>query len=155
MFKDLFKDLDKRELAARAVMGFFAGGLGTYLNRVLVRVVEVWPVFHFRSAGPMVTLLAQDWPLMAKASLIFGCIYAIFCMAVPKHLAAATVFFMGVLVVAGRAYVIDGLQIANVYDDLGWIAMHALVRAVLIILVYWLLQTFIAGRFRRPASYAA
>ncbi len=143
----MFKDLDKTKLAARAVTGFLAGALGTYINRVLVRIIEVWPVFHFDSGHPLMTLLSQDWPYMAKASLIFGLVYGIFCMCVPRHLVLATVLFMGVLVFAGRAYVIDGLQLTSVYDDALWIFMHAAVRAPLILLVYWLLRALVVRRF--------
>jgi hypothetical protein len=143
----MFKDLDKTTLAARAITGFLAGALGTYINRVLVRIVEVWPVFHFDSGRPLVTLLSQDWHYMAKASLIFGLIYGIFCMCVPSHLVLATIVLMGVLVLAGRAYVIDGLQLTNVYDDSLWILMHASIRAALILLVYWLLRALVVRRF--------
>jgi hypothetical protein len=143
----MLKELDMTRLAARAVTGFFAGALGTYINRVLVRIVEVWPVFHFGSARPLVMLLSQDWPYMAKACLIFGLVYGIFCMCVPSHLVLATVVFMGVLVLAGRAYMIDGLQLANVYDDSLWILMHISIRAALILSVYWLLRALVVRRF--------
>jgi hypothetical protein len=148
----MFKELDKRELAARTIAGFLAGSLGTYINRVLVRIAEVWPVFHFDSLGPMRILLGQDWPLMAKACLIFGFVYAIFCMCVPRHLVPATLIFVGVLVLAGRAYVIDGLQIVNVYDDAGWIALHAAVRTALLLLVYWLARRFVVSRLSKPSA---
>jgi hypothetical protein len=143
----MFKELDKTKLAARAATGFLAGALGTYINRVLVRVVEVWPVFHFDSGRPLVTLLSQDWPYMVKASLIFGLVYGLFCICVPSHLVLATVVFMGVLVLAGRAYMVDELQLTHVYDDSLWILMHASVRAALLLLVYWLVRRLVVRRF--------
>jgi hypothetical protein len=146
----MFESMDKTRLAARAGTGFFAGAFGTYVNRVLVRIVEIWPVFHFRSFSPLVELLSQDWPLMAKACLIFGSVYGVFCMFVPRHLVLATVVLMGVLVLLGRAYVIDGLQFTTVVNDIGWIAMHAAVRAALILLVYWLLRAFVVRRWAGP-----
>jgi hypothetical protein len=146
----MFNDIDKSRVAARAVTGFFAGALSTGLNRVLVRFVEVWPVFHFKSGQPMEMLLAQDFPFMAKASLIFGVIYGIFCACVPRHLVPATVLLMGVLVLAGRAYIYDGLQLGAVYDDALWIVLHVVVRTVLLLLFYWLLREFIGKRFAGP-----
>ena len=93
----MFKDLDKTKLAARAVTGFLAGALGTYINRVLGS--------RSLKSGRCSTLKrspAHDAPVarlahMAKASLIFGLVYGIFCMCVPHHLVLATVLFMGVL----------------------------------------------------------
>jgi hypothetical protein len=133
----MFNEFDKKQAAARAITGFLAGASGTYINRVLVRIVEVWPMFHFQSISPLETLLAQDWPNIAKASLIFGLIYGIFCFCVPRHLALATVLLMSVLVLAGRAYMIDGLGIAAVYDNFVWIVIHAAVRTALLLLAYW------------------
>lgn len=127
--------------------GLFRGIPRTYINRMLVRIVEVWPVFHFDSGRPLLTLLSQDWPYMAKASLIFGLVYGVFSMCVPRHLVLATILFMAVLVLAGRAYMIDGLQLTNVYDDSLWILMHVAVRAALLLLVYWLVRALVVRRF--------
>jgi len=146
----MFKEFDQKKAVARAVTGFVAGAVGTYLNRVLVRIAEVWQVFHFRSIGPLETLLSQDWPLITKASLIFGVIYGTFCLCVPSHLVPATALLMAILVLVGRAYMIDGFQFGAVYDDSIWIIMHASVRAALLLLVYWLLRALIVRRLAGP-----
>jgi hypothetical protein len=146
----MFDTIDKTTLAARAVTGFFAGVLGTYCNRVLVRIVEVWPVFHFRSLPPLATLLSQDWPFMAKASLAFGLVYGVFCLLIPRHLVLATVLFMAVLVPIGRAYFIDGLEFSAIMNDLGWIVFHAAVRAALLLLFYWLFRALVGRRVAGP-----
>jgi hypothetical protein len=57
---------------------------------------------------------------------------------------------MGILVLVGRAYVIDGLQFTTVVDDIGWIIMRAAVRAALILLVYWLLRALVGRRLAGP-----
>jgi hypothetical protein len=143
----MLNDFDKKQAAARAITGFLAGASGTYINRALVRIVEVWPVFHFQSLSPLETLLAQDWPNISKACLIFGLIYGAFCFCVPRHLVPATVVLMSALVFAGRAYLVDGLQIAAVYDDLVWIVMHVAVRTALLLFFYWLFRALIVRRF--------
>jgi hypothetical protein len=145
MFKD--NPWAATTMAARAATGLLAGFCGTYANRVLVRIVEVWPVFHFRSVPPLMTLLGQDWHFMAKASLIFAAIYGIFCALIPRHLVLATVLFMAILVPLGRAYLVDGMELAAIAHDIGWIIFHAAVRAALLLLFYWLFRAFVVSRF--------
>jgi hypothetical protein len=62
----MLNDFDKKQAAARAITDFLAGASGTYINRALVRIVEVWPVFHFQSLSPLETLLAQVFRRLRK-----------------------------------------------------------------------------------------
>ncbi len=146
----MFKELSGKTLAMRAVTGFIAGAVGAYLTRVLVRIDEVWPVFHGKSFGPLVQLLSQDGPLMLKACLIAGLIFGIFFMIAPRSLAlslVAAVLVMNVFVFVGRVYMAGGLGAAT---QAGALPLEAFVRgtlrAVLIVAIYWPLHALLVGR---------
>jgi hypothetical protein len=145
----MFEELSGKTLATRAVTGFVAGAVGTYLTRVLVRVYEIWPVFHGKSFGPLTQLLAQDGPLMIKACLIAGFIFGIFFMIAPRSRAlivVSAVLLMNVLVLAGRVYMAGGLELATQAGALPVEAfVRATLRAALIVAVYWPLRALFAG----------
>ncbi len=141
--------------AMRAVTGFVAGAAGACLTRVLVRIYEVWPIFHGKSFGPLVELLSEDGPLMVKACLIAGLIYGIFFMIAPRSLVlsvVSAVLLMNVLVLVGRVYMAGGLELATQAGALPLEAfVRATIRAALIVAVYWLLRAL----GRKPAAGAA
>jgi hypothetical protein len=146
----MFKDVSGKTLAMRAVAGFIGGAAGAYLTRVLVRIDEVWPIFHGQSFGPLAQLLSQDGPLMLKACLIAGLIFAIFFMIAPRSLALsliAAVVLMNVLVLVGRLYMAGGLEAATQAGALPPEAfVRGTLRAVLIVAVYWPLSALLVGR---------
>jgi hypothetical protein len=127
--------------AMRAVIGVVAGAAGACLTRVLVRIYEVWPIFHGKSFGPLVELLSEDGPLMVKACLIAGLIFGIFFMVAPRLLVlsiVSAVLLMNVLVLVGRVYMAGGLELATQAGALPLEAfVRATIRALLIVAVYW------------------
>jgi hypothetical protein len=157
MFKELSGEtelsgtgLSGKRWAMRAVTGFAAGVVGTYLTRVLVRIYEIWPVFHTKSFGPLLQLLSQDDPLMVKACLIAGVIFGIFFMIAPRSLGLSVVgavLLMNALVFVGRVYMAGGLEPAT---QAGALPIEAFVRATLrgalIIAVYWPLHALFVKR---------
>ncbi len=146
----MFKELDKGKLAARAVTGFVAGAIGAYVTRVLVRIYEVWPIFHGNSFRPLVELLSQDGPLMVKACLVAGLIFGIFFMVAPRSLVlnvVCAILLMNVLVFVGRVYMAGGLQAASQAGALPVEAfVRGTIRAGLILAAYWLLRAPFAKR---------
>src|SRR5215469_8939332 len=140
----MLKTLSVRVLARRAVTGFIAAVLGTYVTRVLVRVDEIWPIFHGKSFRPLIELLSQDAPLMLKACLIAGVIFGIFFMVAPRALvlsAVTAVLLMNVLVLVGRIYMAGGMQDAIAPGALPLDAfVRATIRALVIFAIYHLLQ---------------
>jgi hypothetical protein len=152
MFKELSgkTELSGNRWAMRAVAGFVAGVVGTYITRILVRIDEIWPVFHGKSFGPLVQLLSQDGPLMVKACLIAGLIFGIFFMIAPRSLVlgvVGAVLLMNALVLVGRVYMAGGLAAATQAGALPLEAfVRATIRAALIIAVYWPLRAFFPER---------
>jgi hypothetical protein len=139
--------LDRKDLAVRAAMGFSAGFIGAYITRVLVRISEVWPVFHARSLPPLEVLLGQDWPLMLKACLAAGLIYGIFFTLVSRHIILGAVLLMNALVLVARVYMAGGFQLARLSNALPVEAfVRATVRAAAVLVVYWLLRALFAKR---------
>jgi hypothetical protein len=143
-------ELSRTTLATRAVTGFVAGAVGTYLTRVLIRVYEIWPVFHAKSFGPLAQLLSQDGPLMVKACLIAGLIFGIFFMIAPRSRVlsvVSAVLVMNALVLAGRVYMAGGLELAAQAGALPIEAfVRATLRAALIVAIYWPLRALFARR---------
>jgi hypothetical protein len=112
----MFEESSGRTLAMRAVTGFVAGVIGTYLTRVVVLFHEVWPIFHGRSFGPLLQLLSQDGPLMVKACLVAGSIFGIFFMFALRSLVLTTagaVLLMNAVVLVGRIYMAGGFEVAT------------------------------------------
>ena len=143
-----------RTLAKRAVVGFVAAVIGTYATRVLVRIDEVWPIFHGKSFGPLIELLSEDTPLMLKACLFVGTIFGIFFMFAPRSLvlsAVGSVLLMNLLVLVGRIYMAGGFLEAVLPGALPLEAFaRATIRALVIFVIYRLLRIF----FERPTGQA-
>jgi hypothetical protein len=141
-------------LAKRAVVGFVAAVIGTYATRVLVRIDEVWPIFHGKSFGPLIELLSEDTPLMLKACLFVGTIFGIFFMFAPRSLvlsAVGSVLLMNLLVLVGRIYMAGGFLEAVLPGALPLEAFaRATIRALVIFVIYRLLRIF----FERPTGQA-
>src|SRR5271165_2250445 len=107
----VLQGLDWKTLAKRALLGFVAAVVGTYATRVLVRIDEIWPIFHGQSFSPLVELLTQDTPLMLKACLVAGVIFGTFFMFAPRSFllsAVCTVLLMNALVLVGRIFMAGG-----------------------------------------------
>jgi hypothetical protein len=140
----MLQGLSWRILAKRALTGFIAAVLGTYATRILVRVDEIWPIFHGKSLSPLVQLLTQDTPLMLKACLVAGVIFGIFFMLAPRSLALSAVgavLLMNALVLVGRIYMAGGLLDATLPGALPFEAFgRATIRALVIFLIYRLLR---------------
>jgi hypothetical protein len=141
-------------LAKRAVVGFVAAVIGTYATRVLVRIDEVWPIFHGNSFSPLIELLSEDTPLMLKACLFVGVIFGIFFMFAPRSLvlsAVSSVLLMNLLVLVGRIYMAGGFLEAVLPGALPLEAFaRATIRALVIFVIYRLLRIF----FERPTDQA-
>ena len=151
MFKGLTgKGLTGKTLAKQAIAGFAAAVIGTYVTRILVRIDEVWPIFHGKSFGPLLQLLTQDTPLMLKACLVAGVVFGIFFMVAPRSLvlsAIGAVLLMNVLVLVGRIYMAGGFGDAALPGALPLDAFaRATVRAFMIFLIYRLLRAVFEGR---------
>jgi hypothetical protein len=151
----MFEELTGKTLAKRAIAGFVAAVIGTYVTRILVRIDEVWPIFHGKSFGPLVQLLTQDTPLMLKACLIAGVIFGIFFMFAPRSFllsAVTTVLLMNALVLVGGIYMVGGFPEAMQPGALPYDAfVRATIRALVIFLIYRLLRAF----FERPTAAVA
>ncbi len=156
MFKGLIdKGLTGKTLAKRAIAGFAAAVIGTYVTRVLVRIDEIWPIFHGKSFGPLLELLSQDTPLMLEACLIAGVIFGIFFMVAPRSFmlsAVASVALMNLLVVVGRIYMAGGFADAALP---GALPLEAFARATIRALVIFLIYRLLRGFFERPRAAAA
>jgi hypothetical protein len=143
-------------LAKRAIAGFAAAVIGTYVTRVLVRIDEIWPIFHGKSLGPLMELLSQDTPLMLEACLIAGAIFGIFFMVAPRSFmlsAVGSVVLMNLLVVVGRIYMAGGFADAVLPGALPLEAfVRATIRALVIFLIYRLLRRFFE-RSRAAEAY--
>jgi hypothetical protein len=150
-----FLGMSGKTLAKRGAAGFVAAVLGTYATRVLVRVDEIWPIFHGKSFGPLVELLSQDTPLMLKGCLIAGTVFGIFFMVAPRSLlvsAVSAVVLMNLLVLVGRIFLAGGWQDAIQPGALPLEAFaRATIRALVIFAIYRLLRLF----FERPAPQAS
>jgi hypothetical protein len=152
----MLRGMSWKVLAWRAAAGFAAAVVGTYATRVLVRIDEVWPVFHGKSFGPLVELLSEDTPLMLKGCAVAGVVFGIFFMLAPRSFvlsAVGSVILMNVLVVVGRIYMAGGfleamLPGAMLYDAFA----RATIRALVIFLVYRLLRAFLE-RSKPAAAY--
>jgi hypothetical protein len=146
----MFDGADGKTLLLRGVTGFVAGIIGTYITRILVRIDEVWPVFHGKSFGPLVELLSQDGPLMLKACLIAGAIFAVFFVFAPRSFIlslVSAVLVMNLIVLIGRIYMAGGLQGAAQANALPLEAfIRATIRAVMISAAYVLLRPLTAVR---------
>jgi hypothetical protein len=146
----MLKHLNGKTLAKRAVAGFIAAVIGTYATRVLVRIDEVWPVFHGKSFGPLIDLLSEDTPLMLKACLLVGTIFGIFFMFAPRSLilsAVTSVLLMNALVLVGRIYMAGGLLEAILPGALPFDAFaRATIRALVIFVIYRLLRPLFEKR---------
>jgi hypothetical protein len=146
----MLKELTGKILAQRAIAGFAAAVIGTYVTRILVRIDEVWPIFHGKSFGPLLQLLTQDTPLMLKACLVAGVVFGIFFTVAPRSLvlsAIGAVLLMNVLVLAGRIYMAGGFGDAVLPGALPFDAFaRATIRAFVIFLIYRLLRAFFEGR---------
>jgi hypothetical protein len=146
----MLQGLTWRTLAKRAVTGFAAAIVGTYATRVLVRIDEIWPIFHGKSFGPLVELLSQDTPLMLKAGLVAGAIFGIFFMFAPRSFmlsAVGSVILMNLLVLVGRIYMAGGFADAVQPGALPLEAfVRGTIRALIIFLIYRLLRAFFEGR---------
>jgi hypothetical protein len=140
----MFDGADGKTLLLRGVTGFVAGMIGTYITRILVRIDEVWPVFHGKSFAPLVELLSQDGPLMLKACLIAGAIFAVFFALAPRSFVVSLVgaaLVMNLLVLVARIYMAGGLQGAAQAHALPLEAfIRGTIRAILIVVVYSLLR---------------
>ncbi len=151
----MLKGLSWKILAQRAATGFVAAIIGTYATRVLVRIDEIWPVFHGKSFSPLMELLSEDTPLMLKACLIAGVVFGIFFMLAPRSLllsAMGSVLLMNVLVLVGRIFMADGFLSATLPGALPLEAfVRATIRALVIFAVYRLLRAF----FERPKTALA
>ncbi len=143
-------------MAKRAIAGFAAAVIGTYITRVLVRIDEIWPVFHGKSFGPLMELLSQDTPLMLKACLIAGVIFGIFFMVAPRSFmlsAVGSVILMNLLVLVGRIYMAGGFADAALPGALPLEAFaRATIRALVIFLIYRLLRA-VFERSRAAEAY--
>jgi uncharacterized membrane protein len=143
----MLQGLSWKTLAERALIGFTAAVIGTYATRVLVRVDEIWPIFHGKSLSPLIELLTQDTPLMLKACLVAGVIFGIFFMLAPRSLALSAVgavLLMNVLVLVGRIYMAGGLLDATSPGALPYEAfVRATIRALVIFLIYRLLRAVV------------
>ena len=132
--------------------GFVAAVIGTYLTRVLVRIDEIWPVFHGKSFGPLIELLSEDTPLMLKACLFVGVIFGIFFMLAPRSFllsAVCSVLLMNALVLFGRIYMAGGFLDAMLPGALPFEAfVRATIRALVIFVIYRLLRVLFE---RQPA----
>jgi hypothetical protein len=149
----MLKGLGWKTLALRAVTGFAAAVIGTYATRVLVRMDEIWPVFHGKSFSPLIELLSEDTPLMLKACLVAGVIFGIFFMVSPRSLvlsAVGSVLLMNALVLFGRIFMAGGFLAAPGALPLEAFA-RATIRALVIFGVYRLLRVF----FERPKTAEA
>jgi hypothetical protein len=150
----MLQGMNWRTLAKRAVVGFVAAVIGTYATRVLVRIDEVWPIFHGKSFGPLIELLSEDTPLMLKACLFVGTIFGIFFMFAPRSLvlsAVGSVLLMNLLVLVGRIYMAGGFLEAVLPGALPLEAFaRATIRALVIFVIYRLLRIF----FERPTGQA-
>lgn len=146
----MLQGLNWQTLAKRGVIGFIAAVIGTYATRILVRIDEIWPIFHGKSFRPLIELLSQDTPLMLKACLIAGVIFAIFFMLAPRSLALSgigAVLLMNVLVLVGRIYMAGGVLGATLPGALPFEAFaRATVRALVIFVIYWLLCVILEKR---------
>ena len=142
----MLKGLSWTILAQRAITGFIAAVIGTYATRVLVRIDEVWPVFHGKSLGPLVELLTEDTPLMLKACLLAGVIFGIFFMFAPRSFmlsAVASVLLMNAVVLVGRVLMAGGIPEALLPGAVPYDAfVRGTIRALVIFLVYRLLRSF-------------
>ncbi len=143
----MLQGLSWQVLAKRAVIGFIAAVIGTYATRILVRVDEIWPIFHGKSFRPLIELLSQDTPLMLKACLIAGVIFGIFFMLAPRSLALSAVgavLLMNVLVLVGRIYMAGGVLGATLPGALPFEAfVRATIRALVIFVIYRLLRVIL------------
>jgi hypothetical protein len=151
----MLKGLNWKTLAKRALIGFIAAVIGTYATRVLVRIDEIWPIFHGQSFGPLVELLTQDTPLMLKACLVAGVIFGIFFMVAPRSFmlsAVGTVLLMNALVLAGRIYMVGGFPEAM---QAGAVPYDAFVRATIRALVIFLIYRLLRGLLERPKATEA
>jgi hypothetical protein len=151
----MLKGLTWKVLAQRAVTGFVAAVIGTYATRVLVRIDEIWPVFHGKSFSPLIELLTEDTPLMLKACLLAGVIFGIFFMFAPRSFmlsAVASVLLMNAVVLVGRVLMAGGIPEALLPGAVPYDAfVRGTIRAVVIFLVYRLLRLF----FERPKTAEA
>jgi hypothetical protein len=151
----MLQGLTWKTLAKRAATGFVAAVVGTYATRVLVRIDEIWPIFHGKSFSPLVELLSQDTPLMLKGCLFAGVIFAIFFMLAPRSLAVSAigaVVLMNVLVLVGRIYMAGGFLDAILPGALPFEAfVRATIRALVIFVIYRLLRALL----ERPKPAAA
>jgi hypothetical protein len=140
----MLKGLTWKTLAQRAIIGFVAAVIGTYATRVLVRIDEIWPVFHGKSFGPLVELLTEDTPLMLKACLLAGVIFGIFFMFAPRSFllsAVASVLLMNAVVLVGRVVMAGGILEALLPGAMPYDAfVRGTIRALLIFLIYRLLR---------------
>jgi uncharacterized membrane protein len=140
----MLQGLSGKTLAKRAASGFIAAVVGTYVTRILVRIDEIWPIFHGKSFNPLVELLSQDTPLMLKACLVAGVIFGIFFMLAPRSLvlsAIGAVVLMNILVLVGRIYMAGGLHDAMQPGAVPYDALvRATIRALVIFLIYRLLR---------------
>jgi hypothetical protein len=146
----MLKGLTGKTLVKRAVAGFAAAVIGTYVTRILVRIDEVWPIFHGKSFGPLLQLLTQDTPLMLKASLVAGVIFSFFFALAPRSFmlsAVGSVILMNVLVLVGRIYMAGGLRDAM---QPGAVPYEAFVRATIRALVIFLIYQLLRALFERP-----
>jgi hypothetical protein len=151
----MLKGLSWKTLARRALVGFVAAVIGTYATRVLVRIDEVWPIFHGKSLGPLVELLTEDTPLMLKACLLVGVIFGIFFMFAPRSFllsVAASVLLMNAVIVVGRVIMAGGVLEALLPGAMPYDAfVRGTIRALLIFLIYRLLRPL----FERPKTAEA
>jgi len=143
----MLQELSGRALAKRAACGFVATVAGTYVTRILVRIDEIWPVFHGKSFSPLVELLSQDTPLMLKACLVAGVIFGLFFMLAPRSLllsAIGAIVLMNALVLVGRIYMAGGVHDALQPGAMPYDAfVRATIRALVIFLIYRLLRVFL------------
>jgi hypothetical protein len=150
----MLQGLSGKALAKRAACGFIAAIAGTYVTRILVRIDEIWPVFHGKSFSPLVELLSQDTPLMLKACLVAGVIFGLFFMLAPRSLllsAIGAVVLMNALVLVGRIYMAGGVQDAMQPGAVPYDAfVRATIRALVIFLIYRLLSAFLERQ--KPAE---
>jgi hypothetical protein len=150
----MLKGLSWKMLAQRAAAGFAAAVIGTYATRVLVRIDEIWPVFHGKSFSPLIELLSEDTPLMLKACLLVGVIFGIFFMFAPRSFllgAVASVLLMNAVVVVGRVIMAGGIPEALLPGAMPYDAfVRGTIRALVIFLIYRLLRSF----FERPKTTA-
>jgi hypothetical protein len=150
----MLQGMNWKTLAKRAAVGFVAAVIGTYATRVLVRIDEVWPIFHSKSLSPLIELLSEDTPLMLKACLFVGAIFGIFFMFAPRSLllsAVSSVLLMNLLVLVGRIYMAGGFLEAILPGALPLEAFaRATIRALVIFAIYRLLRIF----FEKPTGQA-